>query len=213
MITFIPLINWFWMCIESLFATGSNKGRGALLIWVLCSDLILSYQVHQISGQEIITLNVIPDLLTALYMYGSYPETCLWPVSDGELIYLPLKTLCCIQYIISSHHHHCGSEPVEFHNNLFFSNWIPTNSRQRVRTNMPRYNNHHLLIDQFNTTVDTVWHIGVGLFPLAEGQAEGWNMEKCWLLVLATVTGLDSTSLMEIQIMVAFRFNVFLMFF
>ncbi len=200
MITFIPLISWFWMCVESLFATGSNKGKGALVIWVLYSDLLLSYQAHQISGQAIITLHVTLDSLT---VYVQFITWNLSMISFRRWIDIS-SPFSYIQYIISSHHSNCGSEPVEFHNNL------DSVSEQICHATITTI---YWLISSIQQLIQCDTSVLTHLFLLMKGHVQKWNVEKCWLLVLATVTGLDSTSLMEIQIMVAFRFNVFLMFF
>lgn len=185
---FIPSSIGFGCALNLFFATGSNKGGGVLVIWSVTFWFhpFLPVKAHQHSGQAIITSNT--RLTHCIFTVQALKLIC-------ELINLPLKTLCHTQDIISSHLHDCGSEPAE--SPLVFSNWIPTNSRWRVRTSI------HATITTIYWSISSIQQLiqcdtSVLTYSFLLVEAWGWNMVKVWPLVLVTVTWLAVTSLTEI---------------
>lgn len=153
-----------WWCPS--FPSSIGYGRALNLLFVslvqvkakefqeLCSNFTRAYQLKYIG---------LASKQQLLCTYCSYPESLQYLLQTVNRFIVPLK-LCYIQNVSTSDLHHCCSESVEF---LQTSCW---------------YNPQHLLMDQINATVHTVWHID---FTTWKGQFErvmnfGKKLDSIW---------------------------------
>lgn len=153
MIPFIPL-QLLWMCFKPFFFLPRVQFKGKEFWWfqVFWFHPSLSTKVRQISSQATFTLHAT---LHALFIAWNYP----WSISESELIHHPVKLFATFNTSLVHISITLDLKFLSFFFSPFLFNLEPYKLEQHAIKNEPCHNNQPLSIDQFNTTVNTVWHI------------------------------------------------------